>query len=46
MSFISFSLSIIVDLFLAKIAGYNSIWTTYETETWTCLQTVHARIFD
>jgi len=30
MSFKSFSLSIVVDLFAAKIAGYTFIWTTYE----------------
>jgi len=44
MSFISFYLSIVVDLFPAKIAGYTFVWTTYETETWTYLQTVNARI--
>jgi len=31
MSFISFSLSIEVDLFAAKIAGYTFACTTYET---------------
>jgi len=40
MSFISFSFSIIVDLFNVKIAGYTFIWTTYETERWTNLYTV------
>jgi len=40
MSFISFSFSIIVDLFDVKIAGYTFIWTTYETEMWTNLYTV------
>ena len=29
MSFVSFSLSIVVDLFSAKIAGYTFIWKTY-----------------
>jgi len=28
-------LSILADLFPAKIAGYTFIWTTYEIETWT-----------
>jgi len=37
MSLTSFSLSIIVDLIAAKIAGYTFIWTTYEIETWTYL---------
>jgi len=37
MSFISFSLSITVDLFPAMMGGYTFIWTTYETETWTYL---------
>ena len=37
MSFISFSLSIIVDLFAAKIAGYTYMWTTYQTEMLTYL---------
>jgi len=46
MSFISFSLSIIVDLFPAKIADYTFIWTTYETDTWTYLYTTNARIFN
>ena len=34
-----------MDLFTEKIAGYTFIWTTYETETWTYLKTVNARIF-
>jgi len=37
MSFISFSLSIAVDVFPEKIAGYTFVWTTYEIETWTYL---------
>jgi len=37
MRFTSFSLSIVVDLTHAKIAGYTFIWTTYEPETWTHL---------
>jgi len=37
MRFISFSLSIEVDLFSAKIAGYTFISTTYDTETSTYL---------
>jgi len=36
----SFYLSIVVDLFSAKIAGYTFIWTTYEIETWTHPQTI------
>jgi len=34
-------LSIIADLFAAKIAGYTFMWTTYETETSTYLKTVN-----
>jgi len=37
MSLMSSSLSIVVNLFAAKIAGCTFIWTTYETETWTYL---------
>jgi len=44
MSFISFSLTIVVDLFAEKVAGYTFISTTYETETSTYLWTVIARI--
>jgi len=40
----SLSLSIIVDLFPAKIASYTFVWTTYEIETWTYLYTANARI--
>ena len=43
MSVISFSLFVIVDLFAAKIMGYTFKTPTYETETSTYLQTVHAR---
>jgi len=37
MSFMSSSLSIEVNLFAAKIAGYTFICRTYEIETWTYL---------
>jgi len=42
--FYTISLSIVVDLFPAKIAGFTFMWTTYEIETWTHLSTVNARI--